>query len=240
MNSAKWHKFVILKGEKKLLPYLPETCKLTYATLWRTLECYQQVIIKPDNGSFGYNIIQLSLKDNDNYEIHHENKKITICGRDLTYSYLKKKHFVTRFIIQQRIPLIQIDGCPFDFRVMVQRKTNCNNWVVTGKITKLARKGFIITNVVQKLMTVDTALQNSSFKKRNLQELLSEIDRVALITAKRLEANYPLCRMIGLDIGIDHKGKVWIIEANLRPAFSIFKLLEDKTMYHRIKSFKIN
>lgn len=240
MNSAKWHKFVILKGEKKLLPYLPETCKLTYTTLWRTLECYQQVIIKPDIGSFGHNVIQLSLKDNDHYEIHHEDRKIIICGRDLAYSYLQKKHFVTRSIVQQRIPLIHIDGCPVDIRVMVQRKMNCNNWVVTGKIAKLSKKGFIITNVVQKLLTVDTAFEKSSLKKCTFPDLLSGIDRVALLTAKRLEAFYPRCRMIGLDIGIDYKGKIWIIEANLCPAISIFKLLEDKTMYHRIKSFKIN
>jgi len=44
--------------------------------------------------------------------------------------------------------------------------------------------------------------------------------------------------LLGLDIGIDTSGKPWIIEANFTPAKSLFLKLKEKSMYHRIMSYK--
>ncbi|WP_391563884.1 YheC/YheD family protein [Paenibacillus cremeus] len=46
-------------------------------------------------------------------------------------------------------------------------------------------------------------------------------------------------RFEGLDIGLDNKGRIWIIEANLKPNIFPFLLLKDKTMYRRIMLFNI-
>jgi hypothetical protein len=35
---------------------------------------------------------------------------------------------------------------------------------------------------------------------------------------------------MGIDLGIDIHGKVWFIEANLRPARSLFRLIEEPDM----------
>jgi D-alanine-D-alanine ligase-like ATP-grasp enzyme len=57
------------------------------------------------------------------------------------------------------------------------------------------------------------------------------------MTAERLGSEYKTLRLIGLDMGIDEDGKPWIIEANFRPALSLFRKLHNQTYYNRIRSF---
>ncbi|MDR7314316.1 YheC/YheD family protein [Brevibacillus nitrificans] len=44
--------------------------------------------------------------------------------------------------------------------------------------------------------------------------------------------------VFGFDMGIDSNGKVWIIEANLRPDITLFLKLKDKGMYLTIVSYR--
>jgi hypothetical protein len=138
-----------------------------------------------------------------------------------------------RYIVQQRIPLAKIDECPFDIRVMVQRKKNSPIWVVTGKLAKVAAKRFVITNYPQEILQLETAMLRSSFDKPT-DDILSIIDQVCLQTAEHIGNYYKDFRLMGLDIGLDSDANVWIIEANLSPSLTPFKSLEDKTMYNNI------
>ncbi|MFC3886043.1 YheC/YheD family protein [Bacillus songklensis] len=244
--GAKWNKwkhYQVMKEEEALLNYLPETQLLTEQSLWELMNKYNHVIIKPRQGVLGRGITQVSFIGKDLYEIHAENRKITLTSREEVYNNLndlKKLLHYKPYIVQQKIPLATIDDCPFDLRVMVQRKKNSATWVVTGKLAKVAAKGFFITNVAQNILPVEEAIQHSSLCQIHLQiqDLLSHIDRSALLAATQLETFYPKYRTIGFDIGLDQKGKVWIIEANFKSMISMFDLLKDKTMYQTIKSYE--
>lgn len=123
----KWKDYRLLKREKALQINLPETKLLTKKSLWEMMKKYNQVIIKPRNGSQGRGITQISSLGNNLFEIHAENKKVTLTGRENVYYQLKisKKALRNkRYIVQQRVPLATINDCPFDLRVMVQRKKN--------------------------------------------------------------------------------------------------------------------
>lgn len=123
---------------------------------------------------------------------------------------------------------------------MVQRARNSSEWAVTGRLAKVAYEGYIITNVVQNILPVEIAIEKSCLREISVQDLLSNIDRLVLLAATRFQKVYPSCHMIGFDIGIDDKGEIWIIEANFQPLITIFKLLEDKSMYLTIKRYKMN
>lgn len=218
---------------------LPETHRLTGRNLWELLEKYGKVIVKPIRGRLGRHVLQVSLVDEDLYEIHHENRRITLTGRAKTYSHIQKKHLALPCLVQQKISLATIDGCPFDLRVMVQRKKQSSKWVITGKMARVAQKGYIITNVIQSILPVDTAIQNSILKGNPVENSLpATIDMISLRAARRFTAFYPKCRIIGFDLGIDQSGKVWILEANFHPMLFFFRWLEDKTMYRRIINTK--
>ena len=88
-------------------------------------EKHNQVIIKPRNGYQGRGVTQISSLGKDLYEIHAENKKVTLTDREEVYNQLKvqKKSLQNkRYIVQQRVLLATINDCPFDLRVMVQRR----------------------------------------------------------------------------------------------------------------------
>ncbi|MBS4179337.1 YheC/YheD family protein [Lederbergia citrea] len=234
----KWRDYQVMGGEETLHKYLPETQLLTKRSLWEFMNRYNQVIIKPRHGYRGLGVSTISSLDKDLFEIHIENRKITLTDREEVYDYLKdlqKSHYYNRYIVQQRIPLATIDDCPFDLRVMVQRKRGSSNWVVTGKAAKVAAENFLVTNVAQNVLPVEEAIQNSTLCHIQHQSLLPEIDNIGIQAATKLNPKY---RTVGFDIGIDHNGKIWIIEANFNPVISIFDLLIDKMMYETIKKFK--
>lgn len=197
----------------------------------------------------------VSTEGSDRFAVQVKLAKQVIAGDDL-FPYLTREilqdfaPFLTSeqiadvladsYIIQYRIPLAEIDRCPFDVRVMVQRKAD-SPWTVTGRLVKLASSGYAITNVNlgAAILPVEVALQRCP-PLQNLpqQELISELDRVALLATEQLHRHFPLVRMVGYDLCFDHQGKVWIIEANFGPDDYIFLELEDKTMYETILEFK--
>lgn len=68
--------------------------------------------------------------------------------------------------------------------------------------------------------------------------MLSKICTISLRVAKQLNHSEPGLCIVGLDVGLDIRGKVWIIEANHRPEIAPFLLFKDKTMYRKIMYYK--
>ena len=238
-SKSKWSKYNLMLQDKELVAHLPETQLFTEDMLWQFLDKYNQVIVKPSRGSRGFGVIQVTSLGNDQYEIHAENSKKTIKGRKETYEYLigqcfKKK----RYIVQQKIALATINGCPIDLRVMVQRKKGSLEWVVTGKLVKVANRGFIVTNLAKAILSVEQAFPMSSIKDYSLDSLLTKIDQISIKTSEELMKSFPNQRTIGYDIGMDQNGKIWIIEANFSPMLSLFRRLEDREMYRRIRWYR--
>ncbi|MNP87462.1 hypothetical protein D3C76_1883740 [compost metagenome] len=49
-----------------------------------------------------------------------------------------------------------------------------------------------------------------------------------------MQKRFPLVAELGLDIGIDENLKLWLIEANTRPQYKLFRDHEDPMLYNRI------
>jgi glutathione synthase/RimK-type ligase-like ATP-grasp enzyme len=228
--------------DDRLASHMPKTQLLTAKALRKMIDDYGQVILKPVVGSRGFGVIQVTLLVDKRYQIHHENKKKKIRGFKKTYDYIKGMIGSRRYMVQQRVQLAEIRNRPFDIRVIVQRrKKNSDSWRVTGKVAKLAGKGYIVTNNARSkgtVLMVETAIRKSSLEHLSEKKILSEIKRVALLSARRLTARYPNHRIYGLDIGLDKNGHIWIIEANRSPMLTHFRKIKDQRMYRRIMAYK--
>ncbi|NEW06807.1 hypothetical protein GK047_12370 [Paenibacillus sp. SYP-B3998] len=241
LSKDKWLKYRFLRSYKPLALHVPETQRMTRNTFWKLVRKYTHVIVKPVWGSRGRGVIQISSIGNNNYVLHYENIRTTIHGKEQTYRFIKRKIGSASYMVQRRIPRPTIGGSPFDLRVIIQRKRNSAKWVVTGKVAKVAGRGYIVSNHERSkgsLLPVPIALHRSTIRHYSTQHLLSKIQRVSILSSKRLASYFPRHRIYGLDIGLDNNGKVWIIEANLFPSRSHFLALRDKTMYRRITDFK--
>lgn len=226
--------------DERLQAYLPHTSKYSPDMLWEYLERYPTVMLKPSGGGGGAGVIQLSRyeeEEREKFRVHTGNKVQEFKERNQLLSYVTSLFIPKPYILQPRIPLATIQGRPFDLRVMVQRKKGLP-WKVTGMLAKVAGRGFVVTNIRRskgKVLPIEQAILNSNVKKTD--GIIPQLKQIALNTADRLEQFYPDKMMIGIDMGIDINGKPWIIEANFRPAVSLFEQLEDKTIYNRIRSY---
>ncbi|MBU8879968.1 YheC/YheD family protein [Bacillus sp. FJAT-29790] len=239
VSVGKWTKHKFMAREEELSRHLPDTKLLTEDSLWWMLDQYSHIMIKPCIGYQGRGVIQVSSLPEEKLEIHSGYKKIILHGKRETYDYLKENHLSKkkRYIVQQRIPLAVIGKSPFDIRVMVQRKNDSSEWSITGKLAKVAANGFVITNAVKAVLTVEEAIKESTLNNNQIQGLLGKLDQLSLFTVKKLANDYPKRRTFGIDIGIDQAGEIWIIEVNLAPNTSMFKKLANGD-YERIKSYK--
>jgi hypothetical protein len=223
--------------DARLREYLPDTSLFTPDKLWEYTDKYPVVMLKPSGGGGGAGIIQLTKLEAGVYQVHAGSGKRVIAGKDQTLAHVRSLFRPKPYVLQPRIPLGKINGRPFDVRVMVQRKRR-TPWRVTGWLAKVAGPGFVVTNIARsrgKVLPLQTAIQLSNVPAS--PELLTLIRKVALIVAERLGKTFPQLRMIGLDMGIDVNGKPWIIEANFRPAISLFRKLHDQTFFRRIQSY---
>lgn len=237
-SRGKWTKYKILRGSSKLASALPATRRLTQDDLWDYVGKYGKVIVKPSSGSGGAGVMQVASKSGGTYAVHYGRKIVAKTGKKSAFSYVKKQTKSRYYVVQRRISLARVGGSPFDLRVMVQRKKGAS-WKVTGRLAKVAGKGYIVTNIARskgKVLPVSTAIKRSS-SSLSYGSLSPRINSIALHAAKRLAKHYAGLRKVGFDMGIDKHGKVWIIEDNFNPALSLFLKLKDKQMYRTIKKY---
>lgn len=242
----KWWKYKFMKSSKMLSPYIPETKMMNHSSIRNLLEKYKHIIIKPVKGSRGIGVIQLSYHGNDTYTLHYEKMRHTIRGKQQAKAFLNRclmRKYLQRhgYVVQPSISRATIGHRPFDLRVIVQRRINSGQWKVTAKIAKVAGNGYIVSNISRSngdVLPVHTAIERSSIRHLNTNDIQARIDKIAILSAQRLSTFFKGHRIYGLDMGIDKDGRVWVIEANLFPLMSHFRKLKDPTMYRRIMVYK--
>lgn len=229
------HKFLSMSAA--LIPALPDTQKMSKNSFISFMRKYHHIIAKPSNGLGGAGVIQITTIGFEQYRVHYGKQRKTIIGLLPTYSFVRS---IAKglYLVQQRIKLATINERPFDLRVMVQRKRN-SGWTVTGILAKIAGSGYFITNIVRsngRAMPLYSAIPKSNISGYSYQGIRKQINQLAISTVKRLQKHYRI-NTVGIDMGIDTQGKVWIIEANFSPDKTYFLRLKDKAMYRRIMSY---
>ncbi|GGH14569.1 YheC/YheD family endospore coat-associated protein [Paenibacillus segetis] len=193
------------------------------------LQRHSLIYYKPNNGSLGHGIYRLSYVAKNGYYARYRKGNKNALLRFNSFGSLMRT-FQSRhgsalrgYVAQQGIRLIEIDGCPIDFRFHMH-KNGKNQWVVVGIGAKKAGKGSVTTHLKNggSLLTPEQALDRA-FGSRG-DEVLRYAKSVAISLAESIETHQNhLVGELGFDIGIDKDEKVWMFEANAKPGRSIFK-----------------
>lgn len=193
------------------------------------LDRHALIYYKPSSGSLGNGIYRLSHVAKNGYYARYRKNGRNALLRFNTFSSLMRtlqaRHgrALRGYVAQQGIRLIEIDGCPIDFRFHMH-KNGRNQWVVVGIGAKKAGKGSVTTHLKNggSLLTPEQAL-GRAFGAR-ADDVLRNAKVVAINLAESIEAHHQhLLGEIGFDIGIDKDERVWMFEANAKPGRSIFK-----------------
>ncbi|MFB4164168.1 YheC/YheD family protein [Alteribacillus sp. JSM 102045] len=231
----KWKLYLALKKNKKLRPYLVPTKKWSKNNFEYMLSKYQSIVVKPNKGLKANDIYFISKIDSG-YEIQIYEKKNYFSTRQEAYKFMKKTLKDVANIIQKRIDIAKIDGRPFDFRVIIQRKTLSSPWTATAYKVRVAGKGRMVTNASKggHLLTFKEAMEKRAVPGDKMEQLIEHIKYVSVTAAKALNAYYPKKRLYGIDIGMMNDESLHIFEINRKP------LLKGFTKKHQkmIKRFR--
>lgn len=229
---GKWQTYQILSKNPALKNALPDTMLVRdFRPVERMLKRYHNVYMKPVAGCQGRNIIKVRKSGSSylyKYQMNnrmHEGTASSLAGLK---SSLRRVMGKQNYIVQQQINLLSHDGNILDVRVMMQ-KDNSGNFSVTGKACRVGRPGSITSNISAggHGRTLDFILARHFSNPEQRESIANEVEKVAMDAAQTLDKTLGNIGELGIDIGIDIEGRVWFIEANLRPARQIFLLIKE-------------
>ncbi|AIQ14220.1 YheC/YheD family endospore coat-associated protein [Paenibacillus durus] len=208
----------LLSLNSGLLRHLPGT-EAGSEGLRRMMEQYPDLILKPRRGSIGKGIMRMRREDKKGWLLDylHNGRMVTvnIDPSSLPYALLRRID-AGSYLIQERIPLAEAGGRPFDLRVTVQRRWG-GEWAVTGLFAKLAPPGGFVSNIAQGGEAAQAAFAlEQAFPARAAAHYRMSAASLGLAVAHCLEHSLPGLADIGLDIGLTRDGKLFFIECNGR------------------------
>ncbi|RXT13994.1 YheC/YheD family protein [Ammoniphilus sp. CFH 90114] len=217
----KWKLHQLMAAHMETSSYLPETKHATIPTIEDMLHRYPTIVLKPTGGSLGRGIIKITRLDEQHYTAQFYEKLHPVKINYQSFSQLVKEQLsqidLTDYLVQQGILLIHSDGCPIDFRVHLN-KAGSNKWHLSGLIAKVAGKNCVTTHVRTGGRVTDAESALEKWFKSDSHKILIELEEISIhiATIVELSLNQPIGEL-GLDLGIDQQGKVWLFEVNSKP-----------------------
>lgn len=212
---GKWETFQALRSSKKTAGYFPKTTLLSSSKLAKYLKKYKYCFVKSNYGRGGRQVFRiekagkyyLCKKGGSVIESWKFNKLKNVC----TFLHKNLGEFL---ILQQGISLAEINRSPFDMRILLQKNTSCD-WIISALNFRIAKPGAIVTNFAAGSRDVfifpgeDLIHDGLSWNRLEL---------FTLQTVKAMETFFGSIGEVGLDVGLDREGKLWLFEANSRPS----------------------
>lgn len=212
----------------QLRPHLPETKEFRHNLLQPWLSKYRVLYIKPRMGTQGKGIIRIA-KQKDGYQAFCVSKggpMKTFNTKSLAALKLKILTWMqgVKCIIQQGISLATVDGRNVDYRVLVQKGID-GRWQITGMVARLGRKGSVVNNIHGggDVLDVHSALDSYFGDNSPLtQQIIADLEKVTKLVSQVCDRDQRYLGELGVDLGVDVNGRVWVIEANPKPGRSVF------------------
>ncbi|MGG1208409.1 YheC/YheD family protein [Brevibacillus formosus] len=239
ISSSKWSLHQFFSKSPYIRPYLPPTALYQPASLDSYVAKYSTVYIKPTRTHMGKGIIRVWKTDSGGYQFVKERGEPmqAVSLADLKQQ-LAAQCTEKNYVIQKGLDLAEIDGRPFDIRVMMMRN-GLGKWQYAGMLAKVAGADSIITNVARGggyAVTVPHALKKSgAVTPDKIKSIVSQLIQVSHRVCAHFN-KYRHSAQIGVDFAIEKAGNLSIIEVNYDfPSHGLFAKLKDKTYYHKIK-----
>ncbi|MFK7697313.1 YheC/YheD family protein [Paenibacillus sp. HJGM_3] len=233
--GRKWLKHESLWSEEEIRPHLPETELFSADSFTRMVDKHPVVFLKPDLGMKGQGVIKVT-KDGDDIVVRTATSTHTYTTPTAAARKLEQLIGTQRYLVQQGVDLIRIKGHPIDFRLLLHLKSN-REWRFFGVMGKVAARNRFVTNHARggKALGLPQALSHAfGITKEEEAEWDDRMKQVALRIAKAMKKHFPNITELGLDVGIDTSERIWLIEANTRPHYQLFRHHSDPTLFRKI------
>ncbi len=212
-----------------LTKYMIETIPYNGAeTLRQMLDNYKTVFLKPNRGHKGLGI---TVFENVNNGIHVSDAvdlDKVILDSDLE-SYLSSIKDIEYHHLQPGINSVTPQGNPFVIRSYVGRNGR-GNWRLFFHYAAISSSKSKIVNVsVGSSMSYITAFLESMHGEKKAKTIKTNLNTVAIEIAKQTQTLVtPMIDALGLDLGINKNGDIYIIEVNAFPATRPFEAVVER------------
>lgn len=221
---SKWEVYEQLNQEVYPRSFIPETRIYSEESLHEFAEKYETIFIKPVHGSQGRNIFKLLKADDNQYTYQtsfRTNTKQVLNKFSIEEIYQQIQPVINNklYIIQQGIPLVTFENCAMDFRVLCH-KNQFNLWEVTSIVARISAEEEFVSNIARggKTLKPLNALSTCMNKRKSL-EVLTRMKELSIETASIISKHSPgITGELGIDIGVEQDGKLWLIEVNSKPS----------------------
>lgn len=232
--GCKWNKHIAIRNQAKLQNHIPHTSLFNKESFAHFIERFPVIFLKPALGGGGRGIAKIVVKSRG-YDLYYGTYRRSFINKQMLFNHVMQKYRNRKYIIQQGIDLIQLAGRRIDFRVIMLKTQD--QWQFMGIIGKCAAYRKFVTNHTSggKVIRFRQALHESlKYSEKQSDTIEQTIRSLSLLIASTLNKSYPNITELGLDIAIDTKQKIWLLEANTKPQFNLFKSHEDRNLYNTI------
>lgn len=223
--------WAILRQVPDLQSHLPETTAATPSNVRSLLRRYPSVYVKHAGGTLGWGVVRVSRAPAGSYRWEaakgfRRTARLHLSGAD---SLTRRLRLTTRrgpWLAQQGLDLCRFGGRPADIRMLVQ-KDGRGEWQLTVGFAKVAAPGQVVTNIGAggSLRRLDDLLRSAA-RHHGWEETPAELKQrlmdVAFQVARALDRSIGPLAELGLDLALDAKAHVWLIEANGKYSRAVF------------------
>jgi hypothetical protein len=216
----KWHVHSALENQTAAANHLPDMVRYqSQEDLAQMLAQHRILYAKPANGSMGRGIIRLRWGQEGYQVARPGGSRKTFSSLNGLHHYLHKQTKGKNYLLQQGLPLIGIQNRPIDFRVLVQ-KNRKGEWSVTSMVARLGQNQ-IVSNISRggSMLTPLQALRIcgpwAGASRPSPQTLKAVALKLSMLLEESLPGHYA---EFGIDLGVDVRGQVWLLEVNSKPS----------------------
>lgn len=222
-NTGKINKMKLqreLKKDKSFSDLVIPTQKVkSFQTIEDIINKYNVIVLKPLGGSFGDNIYMCEKTSGEMYKVTYENIESEFNASDFKSFYIQKIKD-KKYIIQKYIDSTTIQGHPFDCRINMEKDSN-GNWVLAKNFIRIGIGQKTVSNISKGGGVSST----KPFLEANFKSKRKSIEKKLNFIAETLPQKVEFLKgfnlmILGIDVGIDKNGDVYIFEINGSPGTS--------------------
>lgn len=235
--AGKWEVYKILSRHPDIHPYLPETARVHHAhEVLAHLQRKGDVVIKPLGGSMGRKVIRIRKGPANTYHLlgrdaYNRPFSATVPESQLD-AWLRRQLAASRWLIQPFLHLYTPDQRPFDIRVLTQ-KNGQGEWEVVGKAIRQGQAGGLTANLHGGGQGVGFLPFMQHHFPDKAEQIERQINELSSKIPPLLEFYHGPLVELGIDIGVDRHGNVWLIEVNSKPGRTLFAWTGEKEAQNR-------
>lgn len=238
--ANKWSMHQTLSENESIRPYLPATVRYSSVQeLLKFLKKHKLIYVKPKNGTGGRGILRIEQLGSDLYLLQGRNQQRTIIApfRATEKQLAIKLHtlkLTPDYVVQQGIQLTLRDGRVHDYRLLIQ-KNGRGEWEVTGCAGRIGPHRSITSNLHGggSAVTQDKLLAYRFSSEEKMDAIKKEMNSFAYKLANYLESKFGKLCELGMDIAVDPKGNVWLLEVNPKPSREVFRKIGQHSIYQK-------